>query len=272
MVSFPPCKINLGLQVIRKRPDGYHDLETCFYPVPWTDILEIVPSEKFSFTITGDVIHGDVNDNLCVKAYRLLADQFKLPPVNVHLHKIIPTGAGLGGGSSDAAHTLRLLNKLFGLNLDATALFEFASRLGSDCAFFVQDKPMIGKGRGEVLTPAPNVSLSKKFVVIVKPSIHVSTAEAYRGVMPRSPDVPLESIVSDQPIANWKDVLKNDFEPSVFARYPAISSIKDQLYQKGAIYSSMSGSGAAVFGIFSEAVDLRQMFPSHSYWSGTLTI
>lgn len=272
MVSFPPCKINLGLQVIQKRPDGYHDLETCFYPVPWSDILEIVPSEKFSFTVTGDVIPGDANDNLCVKAYRLLADQYKLPPVNMHLHKIIPTGAGLGGGSSDAAHALRLLNKLFDLNLDAAALFEFASRLGSDCAFFVQDKPMIGRGRGEVLTPASGVSLSKKFVVLVKPPIHVSTAEAYGGVTPLRPAVALETIVSDQPITNWKDVLKNDFEPSVFARYPEIKSIKDQLYQKGAVYSSMSGSGAAVFGIFSEEVDLQQIFPGHSYWSGTLTI
>jgi 4-diphosphocytidyl-2-C-methyl-D-erythritol kinase len=271
MVSFPPCKINLGLQVTEKRPDGYHNLETCFYPVPWTDILEIVSSQEFSFTISGDVIPGSPDDNLCVKAYRLLAHQFKLPPVHIHLHKIIPTGAGLGGGSSDAAHTLRLLNKLFGLSIDDMVLSNYASQLGSDCAFFIQDKPMIGKGRGEILS-ASSVSLAKKFLVIVKPALHVSTAEAYAGITPRRPAKSVHEILNEQPLHNWKDSLSNDFEQSVFEKYPAIRSIKDQLYRQGAIYASMSGSGAAVFGIFEKTVDLKSMFVGSSYWSGTLSI
>jgi 4-diphosphocytidyl-2-C-methyl-D-erythritol kinase len=271
MVSFPPCKINLGLQVIEKRSDGYHNLETCFYPVPWTDILEIVPSQKFLFTVSGDVIPGNADDNLCVKAYRLLADQYKLPPVNIHLHKIIPTGAGLGGGSSDAAHTLRLLNKLFELRMDNSVLSNYASRLGSDCAFFVQDKPMIGKERGEILSTS-SVSLAKKFLVIVKPTIHVSTAEAYAGITPRKPVKSVEAILTAQPVRSWKDQLTNDFEQSVFEKYPAIRSIKDQLYQQGATYASMSGSGAAVFGIFEQDVDLKYLFPGCSYWHGTLAI
>jgi 4-diphosphocytidyl-2-C-methyl-D-erythritol kinase len=271
MVSFPPCKINLGLQVIEKRSDGYHNLETCFYPVPWTDILEIVPSQKLLFTATGDVIPGNPDDNLCIRAYRLLADQFKLPPVNIHLHKIIPTGAGLGGGSSDAAHTLRLLNKLFELSIDDTVLSNYASQLGSDCAFFIQDKPMIGKGRGEILS-ASSVLLAKKFLVIVKPAIHVSTAEAYAGITPRRPARLVHEILNDQPLHNWKDSLGNDFEQRVFDKYPSIRSIKDHLYQQGAIYASMSGSGAAVFGIFEKTVDLKGLFVGSSYWSGTLSV
>lgn len=271
MVSFPPCKINLGLQVIEKRSDGYHNLETCFYPVPWTDILEIVPSEQFSFDLSGDVIPGDANDNLCVKAYRLLATEYNLPPVSIHLHKIIPTGAGLGGGSADAAHTLRSINNLFHLNIDQEKLSVFAAQLGSDCAFFVQDKPMIGTGRGEILKPAPDVSLVNKFLVIVKPAIHVSTAEAYAGITPRRADKLLSNILSEEPIDRWKTVLINDFEKSVFAKYPAIALIKEKLYQQGATYASMSGSGAAVFGIFEERVDLKAAFNDCTYWSGALS-
>jgi 4-diphosphocytidyl-2-C-methyl-D-erythritol kinase len=272
MVSFPPCKINLGLQVIEKRSDGYHNLETCFYPVPWCDILEIVPAQEFSFVLTGDAIPGDANENLSVKAYRLLAAEYNLPPVAIHLHKIIPTGAGLGGGSADAAHTLRSLNKLFHLDIDQGKLLAFAAQLGSDCAFFVQDKPMIGTGRGEILQPAPRVSLANKFLVIVKPAIHVSTAEAYAGITPQRPDKLLNAILSEVPVNLWKDVLINDFEKSVFVKYPAIASIKEKLYQQGAVYASMSGSGAAVFGIFDEGVDLKAGFSDCAYWSGALNI
>lgn len=271
MVSFPPCKINLGLQVIEKRPDGYHNLETCFYPVPWTDILEIVPAKQFSFQVSGDVIPGNVNDNLCVKAYHLLATGYDLPPVAIHLHKIIPTGAGLGGGSSDAAHTLRVLNKLFELNVDQETLAALAAQLGSDCAFFIQDKPMIGTGRGEILKVA-TVSLANRYLVIVKPAIHVSTAEAYAGIRPRMPVKSLETILNDQGVHHWREELRNDFEQSVFARYPAIGSIKDRLYQLGAIYASMSGSGAAVFGVFEKEIDLREQFADCSYWNGLLRI
>ena len=235
MVAFPPCKINLGLNVLRKRDDGYHDIETCFYPIPWTDILEVIPSDKFEFTVSGNAIPGD--DNLCVKAYRLL----NTPPAKIHLHKIIPTGAGLGGGSSDAAWTLRLLNDVFQLKLSKDELKKYAAQIGSDCAFFIEDGPMIGTGRGEILRPA-KVDLKGKFIVIVKPDVHVSTAEAYSGIVPKGSKLDLSDIRS----------LRNDFEETIFKKYPAIESIKKSLYQAGATYASMSGSGSAVYGIFND--------------------
>jgi 4-diphosphocytidyl-2-C-methyl-D-erythritol kinase len=239
MIAFPPCKINLGLSVLRKRDDGYHDLETCFYPIPWTDILEVIPSDKFQFTVSGNVIPGD--DNLCVKAYRLL----NAPPAKIHLHKIIPTGAGLGGGSSDAAWTLRLLNDVFNLKIPKDELKRYAAQIGSDCAFFIEDGPMIGRGKGEMLTPA-KVSLKGKFIVIVKPDVHVSTAEAYAGIKPREKDFNIENI----PMGDWKDHLRNDFEETIFKKFPAIGSVKTSLYEAGALYASMTGSGSAVYGIF----------------------
>lgn len=260
MIAFPPCKINLGLHVVAKRSDGYHDLETCFFPIPWNDILEIIPAATTSFTTSGNTIPGNDSDNLCLKAYRLLPS---LPPVHIHLHKVIPTGAGLGGGSSDAAHTLRLLNTLFELNLSTTALMDYASKLGSDCAFFIQDNPMIGRGRGEILTPH-QVQLKSKYVLLVKPDIHVSTAAAYAHVKPAPPKHALEQVLQ-KPISQWKDLLSNDFEPSVFNQYPAIGMIKEQLYAAGAIYASMSGSGATVFGIFDHRIN-TDAFAQHAVW------
>lgn len=239
MIAFPPCKINLGLNVLRRRPDNYHDLETCFYPVPWTDILEVIPSEKFEFTVSGNVIPGD--DNLCVKAYRLL----DVPPAKIHLHKIIPTGAGLGGGSSDAAWTLRLLNDVFALRIPKDELRTIAAKVGSDCAFFIDDVPMIGTGRGELLREA-KVDLKGKFIVIVKPDVHVSTAEAYAGINPKESPLDIEEI----PLDEWKDHVKNDFEESIFKRFPTLRDIKQMLYFNGALYASMTGSGSAVYGIF----------------------
>jgi 4-diphosphocytidyl-2-C-methyl-D-erythritol kinase len=268
MVSFPPCKINLGLHVIGKRPDSYHNLETCFYPVPWTDILEVIPASLFSFTSSGKDIPGAPERNLCVQAYELLKKDFSTPPVKIHLHKIIPTGAGLGGGSSDASHTLRLLNNVFDLHLSVDQLKEYASRLGSDCAFFIQDEPKLGTGRGEKLENI-SVSLKGKFLVIVKPEVHVSTAEAYAGISPKTPPISLGEIFKTVPIEEWKNVLKNDFEESVFKKYPAIESIKKQLYTLGATYASMSGSGSAVVGIFDKRVDLPQELKSIS-WSGMI--
>ena len=248
MVSFPPCKINLGLHVISKRTDGFHELETCFYPVQWTDILEVNESEAFSFTSSGTVIPGAPSDNLCVKAYRMLQQLHDLPPVKIHLHKIIPTGAGLGGGSSDAAHTLRLLNSVFSLNLTTEQLMRYAARLGSDCPFFVQDQPMVGTGRGEVLS-AVTLSLLGKYLILLKPDIHVSTADAYAGIRPKAPSGPLISILENG-LSTWKDSLKNDFEETVFAKHREIMRLKETLYEGGAVYASMSGSGSTVFGIF----------------------
>lgn len=268
MVTFPPCKINVGLQVISKRPDGYHDLVTCFYPVPWTDILEIIPADDFAFTSSGNAIPGSPESNLCIKAYRLLKEKFELGPVKIHLHKIIPTGAGLGGGSADGAYTLRMLNEIFQLHLSQQTLMDYAAVLGSDCAFFVQNDAMMGEGRGEILTTAP-LTLRGKYVVIVKPDIHVSTAEAFAGIRPQHPLHALPDLLI-QPMTQWKLFLKNDFEESVFGKHRAIKEIKEKLYAAGAEYASMSGTGAAVFGLFDGETDVVGQFPATTVWAGFL--
>jgi len=267
MVVFPHCKINLGLHVISKRDDGYHNIETCFYPVPWRDVLEIIKSNQFSFSQSGLKIPGNAGENLCVKAYQLLQKDFNLTPVQIHLHKVIPTGAGLGGGSSDAAFTLRALNYIFNLNLSQTALKSYAAQLGSDCTFFIDDKPMLASGRGEILSET-SLSLKGKYLVIIKPEIHVSTAEAYAGVKPKQPAQSIFKIISE-PILFWKDSLSNDFEESVFKKHAVIKETKEKLYQYGASYASMSGSGAAVFGVFDSPVDLKNLFEG-VYWGGEL--
>lgn len=269
MLSFPPCKINLGLQVVSKRPDGYHNIETCFYPLPWTDILEIIPADIFVFSNSGISVPGKAEENLCIKAYQLLKSNFDLQPVKIHLHKVIPMGAGLGGGSSDAAHALRILNSIFNLQLSSDQLKQFASQLGSDCSFFIEDTPMIGTGRGEVLERA-SVSLKGKYIVLVKPDVHVSTAEAYAGVKPSGSSNQIKDIVENSTLTSWRSLLKNDFENSVFSKYPLIREMKEKLYQHGAVYVSMSGSGSAVYGIFEKPVELKNQFAGVTYWSGTL--
>ncbi|MBK5278542.1 MAG: 4-(cytidine 5'-diphospho)-2-C-methyl-D-erythritol kinase [Bacteroidia bacterium] len=269
MVTFPHCKINLGLNVIARRGDGFHDIETCFYPIPWTDILEIIPSSKLHFDTTGLVIPGQKQENLCLKAFDLLKKDFDLTPVHIHLHKLLPTGAGLGGGSSDAAFTLRTLNEIFNLNLSVVQLSQYASILGSDCSFFTQQDAMLGTSRGEILTPI-NVSLKGKFIVLVNPEIHVSTSEAYTGVVTKKSTLSIQSIIESKSLEKWKDFLINDFEECVFKKYPRIGELKDKLYQAGAVYASMSGSGSAVFGIFDQAIDLRENFDGMTCWSGDL--
>ncbi|MBS1505739.1 MAG: 4-(cytidine 5'-diphospho)-2-C-methyl-D-erythritol kinase [Bacteroidetes bacterium] len=268
MVSFPHCKINLGLHVVAKRSDGFHDIETCFYPVPRTDMLEVIRAAEFSVDYSGIAVPGRAEDNLCIKAYQLLKKDFELSPVKIHLHKSIPMGAGLGGGSSDAAFTLRTLNSLFHLHLNAEQLQNYAAQLGSDCAFFLEDKPKIGTGRGEVLTAA-QLELGGWFLVLVKPDVHVSTAEAYAGITPAKPEISVQEIVR-LPVGQWKDKLVNDFEKTIFKKYPQIQGAKEKLYSLGATYACMSGSGASVFGLFEKPVDLKQDFPGMDYWSGEL--
>ncbi len=269
MVCFPPCKINLGLNILNKRPDGYHNLETCFFSLPWTDILEIIPSDILTFSSSGNAIPGKTEENLCLRAYALLKKDFDLPPVKIHLHKIIPTGAGLGGGSSDAAYTLRLLNTIFKLNISNQNLMAYAASLGSDCAFFIQDKSMLGSGRGEILTEI-EVNLKGKFLVLVKPDVHVSTAEAYANVKPNQPEFSLQHVLTTYALQDWKNVVKNDFEESVFEKYPEIKHIKENMYSLGAIYSSMSGSGSSVFGIFDSPLEVDKDFADLTNWSGVL--
>ena len=269
MITFPSCKINLGLQVTSKRPDGFHELISCFYPIPLQDILEIIPAQKLSFSQSGLSIPDDGKKNLCVRAFELLRAEYDLPLVAIHLHKIIPIGAGLGGGSSDAAYLLSTLNKIFNIGLSVEQLRSYASQLGSDCAFFVSEQPMLVTGRGETLNAIP-VSLTGKFIVIVQPPVFVSTREAYTQITPKQPEVDLKSFLLNTPVSEWRVHLVNDFEKFGFPKYPAIREVKDKLYQQGALYASMSGSGSAVFGIFDSAVDIRPVFPGMFYWSSTL--
>ena len=262
MVLFPNCKINLGLNIICKRDDGYHDLETIFYPVGLQDALEGVKSGVGSlesgvvFSSSGLVISGDPNDNLCVKAWHLLQKDFPdLSPVQLYLHKAIPTGAGLGGGSADGAFTLKLLDKLCQLNLSIEQLSHYALELGSDCPFFIRNKPCFATGRGEQLQEI-TLDLSSYTFVIVHPGIHISTPNAFAGITPHKPQRSILKIIQ-QPIPQWKESLVNDFEISVSKQYPEIASIKEQLYSKGAVYASMTGSGSAVYGLFERGKEIN---------------
>ena len=251
MICFPHAKINLGLNIISKRPDGYHNLETVFYPVTEIqDALEIVPAqdEKGIFRQSGIAIDGNPSDNLVMKAYRLLAEKYPLPELDVYLYKNIPFGAGLGGGSADAAFMLNLLNNYAQLNIPASELEELAAQIGADCAFFVQSKPVFATGIGNVFEPV-NLSLDAYQISIVKPEVHVSTKDAYANIVPQQPKISLKEIIQ-LPVEEWKHTMVNDFEESVFSKYPQIQTVKEDMYQQGALYASMSGSGSAVFGIF----------------------
>ena len=246
--------------MVEKRNDGYHNLETIFYPVKLSDALEIVKSEKTEFTTSGIPIDGDSENNLVLRAYRLLQAEFDLSAVKIHLHKMIPFGAGLGGGSADAAFALKMLNRIFNLNLSTSELESYASKIGADCPFFIQNKPTFAHGIGDQFKEV-KVDLSNYKVVIVKPPYSVSTAEAYRNIQPAKADFDLMNIAS-LPIDEWKNVIRNDFENSVFPIYPEIKEIKQKLYNAGAIYASMSGSGSAVFGIFRHLpVELSAFLP-----------
>lgn len=254
MITFPNCKINLGLNIVARRADGYHLLETAFYPVPLTDVLEIVPAAGNATTLTcyGRPVDCPPEKNLVMKAYRLLEDRYGLPPVDIHLTKVIPDGAGLGGGSADAAFTLRTLNEMFDLNLSKEELAAMAVTLGADCPFFIYNTPMMAGGIGDVLEPL-HLSLAGKTLLLVKPERSVATARAYAGVTPR----PAERCLADdlsRPIGQWRETIKNDFEQSVFQALPELADVKRALYDNGAIYAAMSGSGSALFGIFDSDV------------------
>lgn len=258
MVIFPNCKINLGLHITGKRPDGFHELETVFYPVQLRDILEVVSSTSLEFQSTGLAIPGNPASNLCLKAYQLLKEDFpQLPPVQMHLHKIIPMGAGLGGGSADGAFALRLLNEKYKLNISSQQLIDYAAKLGSDCPFFIMNKACYATGRGEILNPII-LDLSCYRFVIVHPGIHINTKWAFEQIQPGLPSRSIKDIIQ-LPIQDWKHYLSNDFEAPIMQNYPAIEAIKMALYNDGAIYASMSGSGSAVFGIYptNETIQLK---------------
>ena len=282
MISFPNAKINIGLNVVSVRPDGYHDIETVFYPVNVQDVLEInvkramrssrpilwrmtergqyYEDDTCSITLKGNLLPGSPSDNLVVRAYRMLLEDFDLPPIDIMLYKHIPSGAGLGGGSSDCAHIIMLLNRRFGLRMTASCMERYAARLGADCAFFIRNRPVLATGIGDVMSPV-RLSLKGYSVLLVKPAIEVSTKEAYSLVVPGRPEVALSDAI-ELPVSQWRDVIVNDFEKSIFALHPEIGELKRRMYETGAVYAAMSGSGSTVYGIFSEPLEEPEsLFP-----------
>ena len=258
MVGFANAKINIGLQIVGRRSDGYHLINTVMYPVgQLADVVEIVPSKFTDIVMTGIELKVKSQQNLAFRAYELLRQWFDLQLVTIYLHKNIPHGAGLGGGSSDAATVLKLLNDLFSLGLSISELENYARQLGADCAFFIKNKPVYATGIGDELSEI-SLDLSRYNIVVVKPGFEIDTAEAYSMVRPRQPAVDLRQAVA-LPVERWKDLIFNDFEFFLFKRYPELGRIKQDLYRLGALYASLSGSGSAVYGIFDKKVDLSQL-------------
>ncbi len=258
MITFPNAKINLGLNIVEKRPDGYHNLETIFYPINLQDALEVTRREnndkEYTLHISGSPLEGEPEDNLVVKAYKLLKKDYPgLLPVDIHMYKHIPAGAGLGGGSSDAACMIKLLNDKFSLGLSTERMEEYAAKLGADCAFFIRNKPVFATGIGNLFEPV-ELSLKGYHIILIKPDIFVSTRDAFAEIKPVRPAVSLKEVVK-QPIETWKSSMKNDFEDSVFKKFPEIAAIKDELYDLEAVYAAMSGSGSSVYGIFEAPIE-----------------
>ena len=273
MILFPNCKINLGLNIVEKRPDGYHNIETVMVPVPWCDILEIVPSADgvLKLFTSGNAVDCPMEKNLVVKAYRAVAEQYDIPPVHIYLHKIIPDGAGLGGGSSDAASMIMGLNRLFSLGMTDDRMAAIAGTIGADCPFFIYNRPMLATGIGTEFGDI-DLALENLWIVVVKPDVSVPTKEAYAGVTPRLPQHNLRESLSE-PMANWSGKVKNDFEPGIFALHPVVGEIKQAMLDGGAIYSAMSGSGSAVFGLFNsepEATAVKALFEKNHSFMGKL--
>ena len=274
MLTFPNAKLNLGLYVTERRPDGFHTLESVFVPLPWTDALELLPAPagqpETSITLTGRPIPGDPATNLCLRAYALLQADFpQLPPAQLFLHKIVPIGAGLGGGSADAAFALKAANDLFSLNLSVEALESYARRLGSDCAFFIQNKPVLAVARGDVFEPI-DLHLTGTACVVVYPNLHIGTAEAYARIRPQPPAHPLRAALA-RPMAEWRNLVSNDFETALTPSYPVLAEIKQQLYAAGATYASLSGSGSAVYGLWTVQKPPALPWPAeYTVWQGRL--
>lgn len=261
MICFPNAKINIGLNIVKKRNDGYHDIESVMYPL--TDIafdaLEIIESKETEIILSGIDVPGNTQDNLCLKAYHLISKDYTLPSIQIHLHKAVPIGAGLGGGSSDAAFFIQLLNKKFSLNISWGEMHHYAKQLGSDCSFFVSNQPAFVKGKGDEFDFI-KVNLSSYYILLVYPPIHINTGKAYSGVIPKKPQRSLKKDLLNASIYEWKRYIHNDFEDSVFKEYPELEKIKNDLYSIGAIYSSMSGSGSTIYGIFKNPPLIKNKF------------
>jgi 4-diphosphocytidyl-2-C-methyl-D-erythritol kinase len=258
MTIHPNCKINLGLHIVEKRPDGYHNIETIFYPVKQLhDQLEIVPSDNFEFEIDGIVLDCAAEDNLCIKAYNLIKADYpdKIGNVSIKLKKHIPFGAGLGGGSADAAFTLSLINRIFDLELSDEQLQTYARRIGADCAFFIKNQPVYATEKGDIFEDI-NLSLKNYILLIVKPDVYISTAEAYSGVCPQKSAHNLKEIIT-KPMAEWREYMHNDFEKTIFEKHPLLAHIKKMMYSYGALYAAMSGSGSTIYGIFEKNAQIN---------------
>lgn len=255
MIVFSNSKINLGLYILNKRTDGYHDISTVFYPIMWKDIIEILPDSRhqnqINITTYGISLNISIKENIIFKAYQLLIQRFHyLPSLNVYLYKQVPFGAGLGGGSANAAFFLKSCNTLLNLNLSKEELKSLAANLGADCAFFIENTPCLASGKGDILTPI-DFNLSSYYIYVIYPNISISTKEAYQSIVPIQREVNYNSILQ-LPLTEWKYHLENDFEKAIFTKHPILQNIKQQLYEQGALYASMSGSGSALFGIFKE--------------------
>jgi len=279
MICFPNAKINIGLNIIRKREDGFHDIESLMYPLRGIifDAVEIIESKKTKMVISGIPVPGDAEDNLCLKAYNLISKDYSVPKIKIHLHKAIPIGAGLGGGSSDAAFFIRLLSEKFNLNISWGEMHHYARQLGSDCSFFMSNQPAFAEGKGDQLE-FMQIDLSGYYIAVIYPDNHINTAKAYSGVTPKIPARSLENDLKKLPLKEWKKYIHNDFEDSVFPQFPELKKIKEKLYSLGAIYASMSGSGSALYGIFKKETKLNlpagkagKRFSGYSIWEGKLT-
>lgn len=267
MISFPNAKINLGLNIVSKREDGYHNLETIFYPILIKDALEVIVSDKGcdSFIESGISTNTSSESNLVMKALKLMREYYDIPFLEIHLLKKIPFGAGIGGGSADAACMLKLLNEKFELGMSDKELAKMAANLGADCPFFIYNRPLFASGIGEVFEETGDFSLQDYHLALIKPDIHVSTKDAFALIKPQQPKISLKDIIK-KPVSEWKDQMINDFENSIFPKYPAIQNIKEKLYQLGAVYASMSGSGSSVYGIFKEKINLKNEFSDCYVW------
>jgi len=271
VLNFPNAKINLGLNVVEKRPDGFHNIETIFYPVPLTDALEITKSEStnpYTFNSSGIPIKIEDSENIVVKAFELIHKNFNIPSTSIHLHKNIPFGAGLGGGSADAAFMIKMLNEYYNLDIGINKMEELACELGSDCPFFISNQPVFAEGKGEIFSPV-KVDLTGYYIVMIKPDIHISTPEAYAGVCPKQSRTSLQKLI-ELPIQKWKENIFNDFEESIFPNHPLLAQLKSELYSSGATYAAMSGSGSTIFGLFKEEPSIQQNWQKYFNWIGKL--
>lgn len=270
MISFPNCKINLGLHITGKRTDGFHNLESVFLPVQLTDALEVKTASTTSLTIHNLKVEGDITSNLIYKAWELLNDKYAIPPVEIHLIKNIPAGGGLGGGSADGSFMLNLLNEYFQLNLEFDVLEQYAAQLGSDCPFFIRNQPALVTGRGEFITPI-ELQLSAYKVVLINPGIHISTAEAFKHIIPTPIDFNLKTVIESKDFTQWRIAIKNDFETGVFKQYPQLADLKNTLYQNGALYASMTGTGSTVYGLFEKEQEITlSLDNSYKIWEVSL--